>query len=241
MTVTRHRAPCRFAAEARLAAGKRASSVGQWGAWGSPPRHRDGSRVLFQRPPEHASGHLGFAVCLIERNERPAPLAGDVEAPTFCHASYIFHMDHAPNFPHGSCSEVDHPDRKRDARTFRRRPPPATRSPPHLLYLGQRWNDSSIARRPPSKSFFQQHRPAKRYQSPQPGTFLYPLPYAGLSLVHAPREPAPKDHKFPTGSERRGVTRAQMPDRDVLPLLAMQRTSAPLAGRTPPSFPSRRL
>jgi hypothetical protein len=34
-------------------------------------------------------GHHGFAVCLIcERNERPAPLVGDVEAPTFCHASY---------------------------------------------------------------------------------------------------------------------------------------------------------
>jgi hypothetical protein len=48
-------------------------------------------------------GHFGFAVWLIrERNERPASLVGDVEATTFCHASY------RSDFPHGSSSGVDH-------------------------------------------------------------------------------------------------------------------------------------
>jgi hypothetical protein len=44
-------------------------------------------------------GHCGFAVCLIrERNERPATLVGDVEAPTFCQLATvpIFHMGHPP-------------------------------------------------------------------------------------------------------------------------------------------------
>jgi hypothetical protein len=44
-------------------------------------------------------GDCGFAVCLIrERNERPAPLVGDVEAqPSVMLATVpIFHMGHPP-------------------------------------------------------------------------------------------------------------------------------------------------
>jgi hypothetical protein len=65
---------------------RRASSAGF--AWGSSLRHWMDRECFFNGRLNMPRGHHGFAVCLIcERNERPAPPVGDVEAPTFCHGA----------------------------------------------------------------------------------------------------------------------------------------------------------
>ena len=83
------------------------------GGLGFIPRHRMDRDGFFDSRLNMPRGHCGFAMCLIrKRNERPAPLVGDVEAPTFCHASY------RSDFPHGSSSGVDHPCRGRRVRVL---------------------------------------------------------------------------------------------------------------------------
>jgi hypothetical protein len=92
--------------------------------WASSLRHRMDREGFFDSRLNMPCGHYGFAMCLIrERNELPAALVGDVEAPTFCHASY------RSNSPHGSSSRIDSPGRCWRLRVFDLDPSPAENRP----------------------------------------------------------------------------------------------------------------